>query len=89
MFDLVDRYLHNQPEQWIQLIGNHEAQYVPGGTRFWRETLTDHDAVRLRRWWGEEQMQVAAVVRAADGDEVLLTHAGLTADACGASSVNR
>src|ERR1700755_2285929 len=29
VLDLVDRYLDNQPAQWVQLIGNHEAQYLP------------------------------------------------------------
>ena len=78
---LVDHYLESQPSQWVQLVGNHEAQYLPGGIAFWRETLTDADAGRLRRWWGEERMQVAAVIRLADGDDVLVTHAGLTVDA--------
>ena len=75
VLDLVDAYLRDQPEQWIQLVGNHESQYLPGGTAFWRQRLTEHDAGRLRRWWGEERMQVAAAVRTADGDEVLLTPA--------------
>ena len=26
---LVDRYLREQPGQWVQLLGNHEAHYVP------------------------------------------------------------
>ena len=25
---LVDRYLREQPEHWVQLAGNHEGQYV-------------------------------------------------------------
>jgi hypothetical protein len=81
VLDLVDAYLRDQPEQWVQHVGNHEAQYLPGGTAFWRERLSEHDAGRLRRWWGEERMHVAAAVRTAGGDEVLLTHAGLTVDA--------
>jgi hypothetical protein len=81
VLDLVGRYLDDQPTQWIQLIGNHEAQYVPGGIAFWPERLTDSDAGRLRRWWGDERVQVAAALRTAEGDEVLLTHAGLTVDA--------
>jgi hypothetical protein len=81
VLDLVGRYLEDQPAQWIQLIGNHEAQYLPGGTRFWREPLTDHDAERLCRWWETGRLQVAAAVRTVDADEVLLTHAGLTVDA--------
>lgn len=78
---LVNRYLENQPAQWIQLVGNHEAQYLPGGTRFWAERLTDRDANLLRSWWEAGSMQVAAGIRLAEGDELLLTHAGLTVDA--------
>jgi hypothetical protein len=81
VLDLVERYLDRQPARWIQVIGNHEAQYLPGGVGFWRERLTDHDAERLRQWWRDERIQVAAAVRTAGGDEILLTHAGLTVDA--------
>jgi hypothetical protein len=78
---LVEHYLGTQPERWIQLAGNHEAQYLPGGVAFWREKLSDADADTLRAWWSDGRLQVAAAVRTADGDDVLLTHAGLTVDA--------
>ena len=95
VLDLVDRYLEEQPDQWIQLAGNHEAQYLPGGTPFWRERLADADARRLRAWWADGRLRIAAAVRttagdargagasqrSTDGDDVLLTHAGLTVDA--------
>lgn len=84
VLDLVDRYLEEQPDQWIQLAGNHEAQYLPGGTPFWRERLADGDARRLRAWWADGRMRIAAAVRTTgdgDGGDVLLTHAGLTVDA--------
>jgi hypothetical protein len=35
MLDEVARLLAEQPQQWIQLTGNHEAQYLPGGELFW------------------------------------------------------
>lgn len=78
---LVEQYLDDQPEQWIQLAGNHEAQYLPGGVAFWREKLADGDAETLRSWWSDGRLQVAAAVRTANGDDILLTHAGLTVDA--------
>jgi len=81
VLDLVGRYLQEQPDRWIQLVGNHEAQYLPGGTPFWRERLADGDARRLRAWWTDGRLRVAAAVRTADGGDVLLTHAGLTVDA--------
>ena len=66
--------------RWIQLLGNHEGQYV-GGEPFWPQRLPDADADLLRSWWLREQLRVAAAVRTADGDELLLTHAGVTFDA--------
>jgi hypothetical protein len=75
---LVGRYLDEQPEQWIQLVGNHEAQYLPGGAAFWRDRLAVRDAGLLRSWWADGRLQVAAAVRTSAGEECLLTHAGLT-----------
>ncbi|BCJ48099.1 hypothetical protein GCM10010168_24590 [Actinoplanes ianthinogenes] len=63
--------------RWIQLIGNHEAQYL-GGVAFWPQPLAESDAAVLRSWWLREWLRVAAAVRTADGEELLLCHAGLT-----------
>jgi hypothetical protein len=79
VLELVGGYLGAR--QWIQLAGNHEAQYLPGGTRFWPHPLDEDGARLLRSWWDDGQLQVAAAVRTADGDEVLITHAGLTVEA--------
>jgi hypothetical protein len=50
-------------DQWIQLAGNHEAQYLPGGTPFWRDPLAAEGVARLRDWWADGSMRVAAAVR--------------------------
>jgi hypothetical protein len=63
--------------RWIQLLGNHEAQYL-GGFRFWPTPLADGDAAVLAGWWLREWLRVAAAVRTADGEELLLCHAGLS-----------
>jgi hypothetical protein len=76
---LVDRYLHEQPDQWIQLVGNHEAQYLAPPTFTWSERLDDRSADAVRGWWTDGRLLVAAVVRAAGGENLLITHAGLTA----------
>ena len=73
---LVERRLATVPGMWIQLIGNHESQYV-GGDAFWPESLDLDDALRLQVWWMKEQLRVAAAVRVGD-EEMLITHAGLT-----------
>lgn len=77
---IVRQRLEASPQRWVQLIGNHESQYL-GGAPFWQERLTDDDAALLRTWWWKDWLRVAAAVRTADGEELLLTHAGLTVDA--------
>jgi hypothetical protein len=77
---IVDGFMRRHPGQWIQLVGNHESQYLPGGTRFWPEELSPIDARLLRSWWEDGLMTVAAALRTADGDELLVTHAGLTVE---------
>jgi hypothetical protein len=75
---LVARYLERQPGQWIQLAGNHDAQYVPGGQHFWPEILDPAMARLLSSWWTEGFMRVATAVRTSGGEEYLVSHAGLT-----------
>ncbi|MFY1690575.1 metallophosphoesterase [Plantactinospora sp. WMMB782] len=81
VLELVDRYLDHQPEQWIQLAGNHEAQYLPGGTPFWPDPIADGDADLLRSWWAAGRLRVAVAIRTADGEDLLVSHAGLTVGA--------
>jgi hypothetical protein len=75
---LVDRYLREQPGQWIQIVGNHEALYLGESVFYWRERIGATAAATLRRWWADGSMRVAASVRTTAGD-YLVTHAGLTA----------
>ncbi|SDG51531.1 Calcineurin-like phosphoesterase [Lentzea fradiae] len=63
--------------RWVQLAGNHEAQYLPGATAFWNEPLPARGVEMLRTWWADGRMRVAAAITTG-GDEYLLTHAGLT-----------
>ncbi|WP_394617022.1 metallophosphoesterase [Lentzea sp. JNUCC 0626] len=62
---------------WVQLIGNHEAQYLQGQEVFWPEPLPAEGVARLREWWRDGRMRVAAAV-SSGGEEFLLTHAGVT-----------
>ncbi|MEV6909762.1 metallophosphoesterase [Amycolatopsis sp. NPDC051071] len=78
VLDIVAKLLDEQPRQWIQLAGNHEAQYLPGGTVFWREPLAEGGVARLREWWAAGHLRVAEAVRTGEGEELLFTHAGLT-----------
>ncbi|WP_375476652.1 metallophosphoesterase [uncultured Jatrophihabitans sp.] len=75
---LVDAYLGEQPAQWVQLVGNHEAQYLRPPVFDWPERIGDGAIDILRAWWAEHRMVVAAAIDVA-GEQLLVTHAGLTA----------
>ena len=75
---LVDGYLTHQPTQWVQLVGNHEAQYLRDPAFDWPERISDRSRDTLRRWWAGGQMRVATCV-GADAESFLITHAGVTA----------
>jgi Calcineurin-like phosphoesterase len=80
--DLVDGYLTDQPTQWVQLVGNHEAHYLRDPVFDWPDRISARSRDTLRRWWADGQMRAAAWVRdeTRDGTEsFLITHAGLTA----------
>lgn len=74
---LVDHLLDMAPRQWVQLVGNHEAQYVREPAFDWPERLDPSAVARLRHWWATGRMRVAAAVTAGD-EPWLITHAGLT-----------
>lgn len=75
---LVDRVLREQPDRWVQLVGNHETRYLDAPSFAWPERLDDRTVATLRSWWDERLFRVAAVVPLLDGGEALVTHAGLT-----------
>ncbi len=76
---LVDRHLRGGSGQWIQLAGNHEAQYLTAPAFSWPERLDQASADTVRGWWSDGLMQVAVVLSGAEDRDVLITHAGLTA----------
>lgn len=75
---LVDRMMTGSPHQWVQLIGNHEAQEGLGGPEFWRESLPEGVRAELRRWVDGEQARLAVALDTVEYGPMLVTHAGLT-----------
>lgn len=75
--ELVDRFLVNGAGRWIQLVGNHEAQYLRHPAFRWSEWISSQAQEMVRGWWARHEMVAAAVLPGPDGD-VLVTHAGLT-----------
>ena len=53
VLNLVAQIIATQPARWVQLVGNHEALYLPGAPRFgWHEHLSDAGVDLLNGWWG-------------------------------------
>jgi hypothetical protein len=75
---LVDRMMSASADQWVQLIGNHEAQEGLGGPDFWHESLSPGLRSDLRRWVDSGRARLAVGLDTVEYGPVLVTHAGLT-----------
>ena len=75
--ELVDDYLSEQPDNWIQLMGNHEALYLGTTTFRWPQRLSPRSARTVRRWFYTGAMIGAVAIHGTD-ESFLVTHAGLT-----------
>lgn len=77
IISFVNDIMKVNPGQWIQLVGNHEAQYL-GGPVFWGDFIDEGAQKTLHRWWNTKKIRTAVAVRDYDHDEdLLVTHAGL------------
>ena len=79
VISMVNRYLRSQPTQWIQLIGNHEVNYLQPPVFRWPEELSRRHIRMLNRWWQNGTAAVAAAIDTAH-ESFLVTHAGITAE---------
>lgn len=75
---LVDRFVH-RTRRWHQLIGNHEQQYLRKPVFHWPSRIDGHAIDQLRSWWKHGWMRPAAAIRAASGEEFVVSHGGVTA----------
>ncbi|WP_369135270.1 metallophosphoesterase [Modestobacter sp. I12A-02662] len=75
--ELVDKFLRKYPHNWVQLLGNHEAQYVSDPVFTWHQTISGAAAELVRSWWTFGLMRAAASIRTGD-EEFVVTHAGIT-----------
>lgn len=74
---LVDGYLESQPDQWVQLVGNHESLYLGEPAFHWPDRIARGSVDTLRRWWTSGRMRAAAAL-VSPGESYLLTHAGVS-----------
>lgn len=70
--------LFRRTGRWVQLLGNHEAQYVPGGTAFWVPPIDARVGERLAAWWDDGFLRPAVAVDDDRVGPVLVSHGGLT-----------
>lgn len=77
--ELVDAHVREQPQRWVQLVGNHEAHYLRKKQFSWPERLAPETVATLRDWWASGLMQVAIAVRL-DPEPFVISHAGITRD---------
>lgn len=79
---IADRFLKAYPSRWIQLWGNHDLAVLGGPSRpSWepaRDVVSSLAARTLQRWWDDGAARFAVAFKQYAGD-VLVTHAGLTA----------
>lgn len=73
----VQRMLNKYPGRWIQLLGNHEGQYL-GGEPFWRQQIDDHIVKALQLWVEDGMAKMAHAINTVNYGPALVTHAGLT-----------
>ncbi len=74
--ELVDGFLQNQPERWVQLMGNHEACHL-GADLFAHDQVSPQTEATLRRWYDDGLLRLGVAV-SSDVGPILVTHAGLT-----------
>lgn len=57
--EMIDDIMTANPGQWIQLLGNHELQYVDGGEKFWPWPIRMNGQLILDKWVKNGQVRMA------------------------------
>lgn len=74
---LADELLRLNPAGYIQLLGNHDLAAIGGpGRPGWVRTGFGGEIVR--RWWSQREAKLAVALTDERGEQILVTHAGLT-----------
>lgn len=50
LVSIVNLLMRNNPDQWVQLMGNHELQHIKGAPYFWRCNCNTETVAILNEW---------------------------------------
>lgn len=76
---LVDQLLRASPDRYVQLIGNHDGQYL-GGPIFWADTIGEDAARTLAGWFVDGAVAIAHALVTAEHGPVLASHGGMSVE---------
>jgi Calcineurin-like phosphoesterase len=93
ILELVDNIMAVNPDNWVQLLGNHEFQHIKGSPYFWRCNCSVSSVGIINKWWENKQATAAYALPAIINAElevskkkdiiipdlgILFTHSGIT-----------
>jgi len=77
--ELVERFQRGSPGRWLQVVGNHEAAYLPHGSGApGSPDLAGKIEHTLRQWQEAGKLRLAVAVELDGGGQALVSHGGLT-----------
>lgn len=79
---VVDAIMRRNPQQWIQLFGNHEAMHLDGTLKFFHCPCSLETIATIKEWWQNKRAHVAAYMAHQPTTQLplphtLITHAGV------------
>ena len=80
LVDNIIRVNNQDPESgtWIQIFGNHEAQYFLGAPRFWKMECDVHSITTLNKWWRNKDARLHYVIEQNGKKPFIVSHAGIS-----------
>lgn len=90
---VIDKLIRNNPDRWIQILGNHEFQHIEGAPYFWRCDCAINTVNIINNWWDEGlatatyaldvpkkiQLDISNKISQPE-TQILFSHAGLSHD---------
>lgn len=80
---MADAFMAKFPDQWLQVLGNHEMMHMPGAVSFFACRCSDGTVATIREWVKTRKAVVACAFQGAPQGlltqpETLVSHAGVS-----------